>query len=202
MTDYRVPRLADLPAELRVVLVNRTDLPPVGGGETPIIAVAPAIANAIFRACGVRLRSMPLVPGGRVPLGSASDRLARVQDSERIERTLDGACTAIDSAPSSSAEPVPLERADAVLAGQRPAEFQRRPEDLLRRRPTPRRASPAGAVEDEHRVQVAVPGVGHGGEHTPCWAATGLDRVEHLRELGSSARRRPRSGTSPAARSR
>jgi CO/xanthine dehydrogenase Mo-binding subunit/aerobic-type carbon monoxide dehydrogenase small subunit (CoxS/CutS family) len=69
MTDYRVPRLADLPAELRVVLVNRTDLPPVGGGETPIIAVAPAIANAIFRACGVRLRSMPLIPAGRVPLG-------------------------------------------------------------------------------------------------------------------------------------
>ena len=69
MTDYRVPRLADLPAELRVVLVNRTDLPPVGGGETPIIAVAPAVANAIFRACGVRLRSMPLIPGGRVPRG-------------------------------------------------------------------------------------------------------------------------------------
>ncbi len=69
MTDYRVPRLADLPAELRVVPVNRTDLPPVGGGETPIIAVAPAVANAIFRACGARLRSMPLIPGGRVPRG-------------------------------------------------------------------------------------------------------------------------------------
>ncbi len=69
MTDYRVPRLTDLPADLRVVLVNRTDLPPVGGGETPIIAVAPAIGNAIFRACGVRLRSMPLIPAGRVPLG-------------------------------------------------------------------------------------------------------------------------------------
>ena len=67
MTDYQVPRLGDLPADLRVVLVNRTELPPVGGGETPIVAVAPAIGNAIFRACGVRLRSMPLVPRGRVP---------------------------------------------------------------------------------------------------------------------------------------
>ena len=69
MADYRVPRLADLPADLHVVLVNRPDEPPVGGGETPIIAVAPAIGNAIFAACGVRLRSMPLIPAGRVPLG-------------------------------------------------------------------------------------------------------------------------------------
>ena len=32
----------------------------VGGGETPIIAVAPAIANAVHQATGVRSRSMPL----------------------------------------------------------------------------------------------------------------------------------------------
>jgi len=69
MTDYRVPRLADVPADVRVLVASRPDEPPVGAGETPIIAVAPAIANAIFRACGVRLRSMPLIPGGRVPVG-------------------------------------------------------------------------------------------------------------------------------------
>jgi nicotinate dehydrogenase subunit B len=62
MMAYRVPRLADLPASLRVVLLDRPDQQPVGGGEAPIIAVAPAIANAIFRASGVRLRSMPLIP--------------------------------------------------------------------------------------------------------------------------------------------
>ncbi len=67
MTQYRVPRLADVPADIRVVLLDRPDQPSAGGGEAPIIAVAPAIANAVFRACGVRLRSMPLVPGGRVP---------------------------------------------------------------------------------------------------------------------------------------
>jgi nicotinate dehydrogenase subunit B len=67
MTGYRVPRLADVPADVRVILLDRPDQPPVGGGEAPLIAVAPAIANAIYRACGVRLRSMPLVPGGRVP---------------------------------------------------------------------------------------------------------------------------------------
>ena len=52
MTDYRVPRLADVPADLKVVLVDRPDQPSAGGGEAPIIAVAPAIANAIFAACG------------------------------------------------------------------------------------------------------------------------------------------------------
>ncbi|HXW47543.1 MAG TPA: molybdopterin cofactor-binding domain-containing protein, partial [Streptosporangiaceae bacterium] len=67
MPGYRVPRLADLPADVRVVLLDQPDQPPAGGGEAPIIAVAPAIANAIRRACGVRLRSMPLVPSGRVP---------------------------------------------------------------------------------------------------------------------------------------
>jgi len=68
MTDYRVPRLGDVPVDVRVVLLDQPDQPPAGGGEAPIIAVAPAIANAIFRTCGVRLRSMPLVPSGRVPL--------------------------------------------------------------------------------------------------------------------------------------
>jgi nicotinate dehydrogenase subunit B len=67
MSGYRVPRLADVPADLQVVLIDRPDQPSEGGGEAPIIAVAPAIGNAIFRACGTRLRSLPLVPGGRVP---------------------------------------------------------------------------------------------------------------------------------------
>jgi nicotinate dehydrogenase subunit B len=70
LAEYRVPRLADLP-EVEVVLLDRPDEPSAGGGETPIIAVAPAIGNAIFSACGVRLRDMPLAPHGVVP-GAAS----------------------------------------------------------------------------------------------------------------------------------
>jgi nicotinate dehydrogenase subunit B len=66
LTQYRLPRLPDLP-EVEVVLLDRPDQPSAGGGETPIIAVAPAIANAIFAACGVRLRDMPLAPRGVVP---------------------------------------------------------------------------------------------------------------------------------------
>ncbi|HZD81183.1 MAG TPA: molybdopterin cofactor-binding domain-containing protein [Actinomycetota bacterium] len=66
MSDYRVPRIGDVPP-VEVVLVDRPDLPPAGGGETPIVGVAPAIANAVFAATGRRLRSMPLVPDDVVP---------------------------------------------------------------------------------------------------------------------------------------
>ena len=56
---YSVPRFHDVP-ELDIHLLNRTDLPSVGAGETPIIAVAPAIANAVFHATGQRIRQMPI----------------------------------------------------------------------------------------------------------------------------------------------
>lgn len=58
-SSYRVPRMDDVP-ELDVVLLDRRDLPSLGAGETPIIAVAPAIANAIHHAVGIRCRSLPL----------------------------------------------------------------------------------------------------------------------------------------------
>ena len=62
---YRVPRFADVP-RLDIHLVDRPDLPSVGAGETPVIAVAPAIANAVFAATGVRARSMPIkLPGSK-----------------------------------------------------------------------------------------------------------------------------------------
>jgi isoquinoline 1-oxidoreductase len=54
-----VPRFADVP-EIDIHLVNRTDLASVGAGETPIIAIAPAIANALFHATGSRVREMPI----------------------------------------------------------------------------------------------------------------------------------------------
>jgi len=60
---YRVPRFRDVP-DVEAVLLDRKDLPSAGAGETPIMGVAPAIGNAIFDAAGVRLRGLPLVPGG------------------------------------------------------------------------------------------------------------------------------------------
>jgi isoquinoline 1-oxidoreductase len=56
---YLVPRFKDVP-KIDVHLVNKTDIPSAGGGETPIIAIAPAIGNAVFAATGIRLRSMPM----------------------------------------------------------------------------------------------------------------------------------------------
>ena len=65
MSQYRVPRLPDVP-HVEAILVDRPDLPPTGGGETPLIAVGPAVANAICGATGTRLRSLPLAPRGTV----------------------------------------------------------------------------------------------------------------------------------------
>jgi isoquinoline 1-oxidoreductase len=56
---YQVPRTRDL-VPMDVILVDRPDLPSVGSGETPIIAVAPAIAAAVFYATGIRIRRMPI----------------------------------------------------------------------------------------------------------------------------------------------
>jgi nicotinate dehydrogenase subunit B len=63
MSQYRVPRFSDLPI-VETVLLDRKDIPSAGAGECPMIGLAPAIANAIFHATGVRLRSLPLVPDG------------------------------------------------------------------------------------------------------------------------------------------
>jgi isoquinoline 1-oxidoreductase len=57
--DYPVPRFRDVPP-LDIHFLHRPDIPAAGGGETPIIAIAPAIANALFDATGLRLRQMPL----------------------------------------------------------------------------------------------------------------------------------------------
>ena len=62
LTRYPLLRFADLP-DVDVVLCDRPDLPAAGAGETPMIAVAPAVANALFEATGRRLRSLPLTPG-------------------------------------------------------------------------------------------------------------------------------------------
>ncbi len=59
LSKYRVPRFSDMP-EVEVVLLDRKDLPSAGAGEAPIVATAPAIANAIFDATGQRLRALPL----------------------------------------------------------------------------------------------------------------------------------------------
>jgi nicotinate dehydrogenase subunit B len=63
LSKYRVPRFSDTPM-IEAVLVDRKDLPSAGAGESTMIALAPAIGNAIFAATGTRLRSLPMAPRG------------------------------------------------------------------------------------------------------------------------------------------
>ena len=56
---YQVPRFSDVP-EFDIHLLDRPDLESAGAGETPIIAIAPAIANAVHHATGNRVRQMPI----------------------------------------------------------------------------------------------------------------------------------------------
>ncbi len=60
---YRVPRFRDTPL-METLILDRKDLPSAGGSETPIIAIAPAIGNAIFAATGIRRRQLPMAPTG------------------------------------------------------------------------------------------------------------------------------------------
>lgn len=58
-SQYPVPRFRDVPP-LETLLLDRPDLPSAGAGETPMIAVPAAVANALFDAGAPRLRSLPL----------------------------------------------------------------------------------------------------------------------------------------------
>jgi isoquinoline 1-oxidoreductase len=42
--EYKVPRFADLP-KLDIHLINRPEVPAAGAGETPLIAIAPALTS-------------------------------------------------------------------------------------------------------------------------------------------------------------
>jgi nicotinate dehydrogenase subunit B len=61
LSKYRVPRFSDVP-RIDTVLLDRKDIASAGSGETPIVGIAPAVANAISAATGKRIRSMPILP--------------------------------------------------------------------------------------------------------------------------------------------
>jgi CO/xanthine dehydrogenase Mo-binding subunit len=56
-----VIRFPEVP-EIDIVLINRPEMPPLGGGEPSSAPIAAAIANAVFDAVGVRLREVPFTP--------------------------------------------------------------------------------------------------------------------------------------------
>jgi CO/xanthine dehydrogenase Mo-binding subunit len=55
LTYRRVP-------DIQVVLINRKEMPALGGGEPSTVPVPAAIANAVFDAVGVRVREVPMTP--------------------------------------------------------------------------------------------------------------------------------------------
>jgi CO/xanthine dehydrogenase Mo-binding subunit/aerobic-type carbon monoxide dehydrogenase small subunit (CoxS/CutS family) len=65
LRNYHIPQLADLPVT-EVHFADTYDvLGPLGAksmSESPYNPVAPALANAIARACGARLRQLPMTP--------------------------------------------------------------------------------------------------------------------------------------------
>ncbi len=66
LVDYRVPTFSDLPASFETELIQNCDGPgPYGAkgmGESGIVSVAPAVANAVARSTGVRIKNLPLTP--------------------------------------------------------------------------------------------------------------------------------------------
>ncbi|TMA82512.1 MAG: xanthine dehydrogenase family protein molybdopterin-binding subunit [Deltaproteobacteria bacterium] len=60
-STYPILRFPDVP-EIEIVLLNRPEMPALGGGEPSSAPIAAAIANAIFDAVGVRLREAPFTP--------------------------------------------------------------------------------------------------------------------------------------------
>ncbi len=66
LVDYRVPRAENLPHDFHTILLENRDGPgpfgSKGAGEGGTLAIAPAVANALEDATGVRIRDLPLTP--------------------------------------------------------------------------------------------------------------------------------------------
>jgi nicotinate dehydrogenase subunit B len=58
-TEYPILRFSEVP-EVEVEVISRPDIDPVGAGEAAHGPVTAAIANAVFDALGVRLRTLPI----------------------------------------------------------------------------------------------------------------------------------------------
>jgi CO/xanthine dehydrogenase Mo-binding subunit len=58
LNTYTPLRMADVP-ELDIHFMPSTEFP-VGMGEPPLIAVPPAVGNAVFAATGKRIRDLPI----------------------------------------------------------------------------------------------------------------------------------------------
>ena len=76
---FRMMRIAEAPRRIHVDVVT-SDAAPAGVGEPGVPPVAPALANAIFAATGVRLRELPI---SRTQLAESPDALKRVASTDK-----------------------------------------------------------------------------------------------------------------------
>ena len=74
---YPIIAFTDVP-EVDIVLINRPEMQPLGGGEPSLVPIAGAIANAIFDATGARLREAPFTPQ-RV-MAAMKEKVARSEE--------------------------------------------------------------------------------------------------------------------------
>lgn len=64
-TGYIIPTIKDAPEIVPVIIENKDALGPFGArglGEPPLIGVAPAVANAVYNAAGIRMTELPMIP--------------------------------------------------------------------------------------------------------------------------------------------
>jgi len=64
-STYLIPTARDVPPIHAYIVERPTEVGPYGAkgfGEQPLMGIAPAIANAVFNATGVRVRELPITP--------------------------------------------------------------------------------------------------------------------------------------------
>ena len=61
--DYKIPSIGDIP-EIETILIESNDphgpFGAKGIGEYGLVPTAPAISNAIYNACGIRVHELPI----------------------------------------------------------------------------------------------------------------------------------------------
>src|SRR5918992_3327792 len=110
--------------------------------------------------------------------------LAGVEDAFRIEGVLHGGVDPESVVAELFGEPGTLEEAHAVLAGDRAAQVDRRPEDVLEGGPGSSDVLGVPVVIDERGMQVAVPGMAERPDHD---GVVGGDALDGLEQFGDPA---------------